>query len=63
MTGPTEGQTQSRLTCVRLWNITDRTIILKHSRTKEEVQWLRLQAPQTGSLGPFPSQGTRSHML
>ena len=24
-------------------------------------QWLRLHAPGTGSLGSFPSQGTRSH--
>ena len=27
------------------------------------VQWLRLCAPNAGSLGLIPDQGTRSHML
>ena len=27
------------------------------------VQWLRLRAPNAGSLGSIPGQGTRSHML
>ena len=26
------------------------------------VQWLRLQAPNTGNLGSIPGQGTRSHV-
>ena len=27
------------------------------------VQWLRLHAPNAGSLGLIPGQGTRSHMM
>ena len=33
-----------------------------HRGTSLVVQWLRLHAPNAGSLGSIPGQGTRSHM-
>ena len=32
------------------------------SKTSLVVQWLRLHAPNAGSLGSIPGWGTRSHM-
>ena len=38
----------------------------KHSQWQETslvVRWLRISAPNAGSLGSIPGQGTRSHRL
>ena len=37
-------------------------MIKKICRDSLVVQWLRLCAPNAGSLGSIPSQGTRPHM-
>ena len=49
------------------WILKDDAIKVLHAigqqGTSLVVQWLRLQAPNTGGFGSIPGQGTRFHML